>query len=45
VPAAIYYNKAGFNSSVISYSGDLIDNAPEKAKYGLYRKDLADTLW
>ena len=40
VPAAVYFNKAGFNPDKIAYSSDILDeNSPS------YNKDIADSGW
>lgn len=42
VPAAIYFNKDGFDSDVIAYSDDLIN---EDINHNRYNSKIASTLW
>ncbi len=45
IPAAIYYNKAGFNASKIAYSSDLIDPETVSLGYNRYDQNVARSNW
>ena len=45
IPAAIYYNKAGFNATKIAYSSDLIDPETVSLGYNRYDQNVARSNW